>query len=89
MQDADLDRVGRECRRAGKARGRKCRCKCDVPALKSLMYRLLANRAPTTTLHVKLRGEKLALRGELPWAETSLQLHEGQAFKAETRMVNP
>ena len=67
----------------------ECRCKCDVPALKSLMYRLLANRAPTTTIHVKLRGEKLALRGELAWSETSLQLREGQAFKAETRMLNP
>jgi hypothetical protein len=60
----------------------ECNCKCDVAALKSLFFRLLANRAPTTTIHVTLRGEALSLNETLPWADASKQMAAGKAFKA-------
>lgn len=63
----------------------ECRCRCDVPSLKSLMYRLLVNRAPTTTIHVKLGGKELALAESALWSEAALKLSEGQAFKAVTQ----
>ncbi len=57
-----------------------CRCRTDVPALKSLMYRLLANRAPTTTLRVTFGGAEVAHRGNVPWAEASAAWSQGLAL---------
>jgi hypothetical protein len=49
------------------------------------MYRLLVNRAPTTTIHVRLGGPELAFSEDAPWSETSLKLSEGQAIKVGTQ----
>lgn len=57
----------------------ECRCKCDVPSLKSLMHRLLVNRAPTTVIHLRLDATELALPDGALWSVAALKLSEGQA----------
>jgi hypothetical protein len=56
-----------------------CNCKCDVPALKSLMWRLLANQHPTTTLTLTFggTGPALGFPSVTPWSEASLQIKPG------------
>lgn len=51
-----------------------CNCKCDVPSLKSLMWRILANQPPTTTVSLKLPPAALELPAQTPWREASQQL---------------
>lgn len=53
-----------------------CRCQCDVPALQSLMWRVMANRFPTTSRTLELGGEtdELRLPGSTPWRDASRQI---------------
>lgn len=61
----------------------ECNCKCDVRAVQSMMFRILANRAPTTSLHLKLGGEgALFFPADVTWAEASTRL------SSATRMLN-
>lgn len=56
-----------------------CECKCDVPALASAMWRVMANAHPTTTLALSL-GEPnalLELPAATPWQEASARLTPG------------
>lgn len=57
----------------------ECNCKCDVAALKSMMFRIMVNRDPTTSLRVRLGGDdpEITLPGKTPWAEASKSITGG------------
>lgn len=54
----------------------ECGCKVDLAALRSLLWRLLGNEQPTTTLGVRLARDAtpIALPAATPWREASRQL---------------
>jgi hypothetical protein len=56
-----------------------CDCKADIPALRSALWRLLANSKPTTDIRITLdrAAPKIAFPDRMPWREAGKRLAAG------------